>query len=132
MKIVPIIFGPDGEPRDAELLDAVQAWLSAESGTEMKLKPIEKAWAVVECDGESLKVRGVGILRSVIDTMLHVDSEMAGVKLYGRMHNYLEDQGVGGNEVLVHIDPKALPMWTGFLESKGIKPADRWRVRIGE
>lgn len=132
LKVLPIIFRSDDRPQDEELLEAAEAWLSAQLGRELRLKPSERAWVVVEREGERLKVRGLGTLRTTLDSMLHVDSETAGIKLYHRMQQYLEDQGLAGKEVLAYIEPEALGIWKGFLEAKEIKPANRWTVKIGE
>ena len=130
-KTVPLFFDAEGTPTEGckQVHSAAQGWLEGQLGREVNLKSCHRVFVVIDTDGISLTVTGVGIINYVPDVMFHVANERATLRLHQRMNEFLENAGIC--EAMVYIEPRRVKAWKSMIVSKAIKPAFRWLARVG-
>jgi hypothetical protein len=100
-----------------------------EGEKEWNLDLFLKAWIEIE-DGE---VRGVSaILRRIDIAVYRCTTARGNAKMNQRLHNYLADQGLMGQDVFIQFakDDKMCEGWQEELEKAQAKPANRFIVKV--
>lgn len=144
LKMTPIDFLGD-KPRDERLYAAMQEYARNEFGEEINCRYYLRVWVVV-CSRkdapEYFQVVAVSALRNTPDcAMFHVTAptedregmqiaHQARDMMVMRLHGHLEDVGMSGANVLIHVSEKAERYWRGFLGKIRAKRANRWEMTI--
>lgn len=144
LKMTPIDMFED-KPRDEKLYAAMQEYSRKEFGEEINCRHYLRVW-VVTCSSKDapdcFQVVAVSALRNTPDCpMFHVtppteDKEgmqiahQARDMMVMRLHGHLEDLGMRGANVLIHVSEKAERYWRGFLNKIKAKPSNRWEMKI--
>lgn len=84
----------------------------------------DRVWAIMD----GVLCTGIGILRRVFDSTVHVEDEVSRNLLIRRMMTVLDEAGAAS--ALVFVDGKAEEKWAKFLTAMGAGPANRWVVPI--
>lgn len=128
--------GAAWHPRDLELFQKVDKFAKEWIVDPPTLAFYASCWAALV--GE--EVVGLLGLRNVVDVNIrvkpHEDAFHAMRKLIQRADDYLQDQGMYGQEVLVHkssleSEEQACPNWEKFLAEYRAEPGDRYVVKVG-
>jgi hypothetical protein len=98
----------------------------------------ESVLVVAECDdkGEPTKVVAINARVAIWDyPVWRFVDEAAGKVLIDRTRAKLDDEGLKGREVFVHVrdheqQETRCPKWKKFLRFVGAEKASRWRVRV--
>lgn len=138
--ILPLRYNDQGQCLNPRLEALAQEFCEREFGR-IDFAPYKQAlFCVVKGgQGEIAQVIGIMGLTFTLDlSLFHADSrnsskiEAAAVsgRMIRRLHEYLLDRGFEGKELLIHIEPKAEPLWKGFIESHDAQPAERFILRV--
>ena len=128
--------GAAWHPKDLELFQKADRFAKEWINDPPTLAFYASAWCVLVDD----EVVGLLGLKNVVDVNIrvkpHADAYHAMRKLIQRANDYLEDQGLFGQAVMVHksaleSEEQACPNWDKFLDVWNAKPADRYEVVVG-
>lgn len=105
---------------------------------EWDLSRFFKAWIEVTNNKSNPAgvVTGVTALLHRVDIAVYRSTTARGnAKLNQRLHSYLADQGLMGQDVLIHLSEKTDPSqmcanWEAEIKKAGIRPAERYLVRV--
>jgi hypothetical protein len=138
IKIVPLDFMGQGaclQPVNQKLHDLTVAYCREElqNGEQLNLSLLNKVFVAVELDEHEapVKVHGISGVQMRVDIPLfRATHSLATTKLHQRLHSYLADQGILGQEVFIHLSSKELPEqrcegWEAEVEAAQLTPADR-------
>lgn len=141
--MLPLDFTQQGAmllPNDRKLHDLTVQFCEKELAEEANLSKLQKVWVAVEMDnGDYLQVLGVTGYVNKIDVPLFrcagIDSVKASTLLIARIRSFLEDNGLRGHEIFVHVSSKETPeqkcsRWKELLGYVKAKAADRWSVIV--
>ncbi len=135
MRIVPLDFLSDGgffQPKDRELHDKAEAFAKRQIVGEVNFVKFNKVWVAME-NGE---VVGLAAYVTRADVPLfRTVTDRATTLIAHRLNDFFCDQGMRGQEVLLHLSSKETPEqrcanWQKELEAAGAVPADRFSVVV--
>jgi len=133
--ILPIDFlQKDGffQPKDRELHDLAVEFAAREIVGETNLTRFNKVWVSLE-DGACTGIAGYVVRADV--PMFRTTTARATTLMARRLNDFFADQGLRGQEVLLHLSSKEAPEqrcanWQAELEAAGAVPADRYTITV--
>jgi len=129
----------DGKPRDGLLFGKAKEYYKEQFGAEPNFLAYAKVWVVWN---EKQEIVGISGLQAAVDCPLFhcppIQQTKEGLRaaeavrdlMVKRLHEYLEDTGHGGQDVLIFVSETAARIWRRFLNRIGATPANRWRLTI--
>lgn len=124
-------------PKDPELHKLVVAYCERELSKPIVLADYAKV--LVSCwfeDDKIVKIDSIACIVNAVDVpVIRFTSKEAGDSLMERMRAYLEDMGLRGSQIFIHIadrEPKdaRCPMWRKFLKKWKATKASRWSATV--
>lgn len=135
MRILALDFvGEPGclRPKDAELHDKAVDFCQREIVGEVNLVRYNKVWVALE-DNKVVGIAGYVIRADV--PMFRTMTDKATTRMAHRLNDFFADQGMRGEEVLLHLSSKETPeqrcaAWQSSLQLAGAVPADRFSIKV--
>lgn len=126
--------------------DALHAMAVEYAKAQLKEKPdfmkLRKAWLVCKVDADNKPIEAVGMVGFSLRPDVHILRAHDGAtatkvyrKVFDRLNGFFADQGLTGEEVLIHVDITApmdelCPNWAQAIQSYGAKPANRFTIKV--
>lgn len=120
------------QPKDAKLHDLAVEFAAKQITEPVNFTKFNKVWVAVE-GGKCVGIAGY-VLRADVP-MFRTVTQNATILMAHRLNDFFSDQGMRGQEVLLHISSKETPEqrcanWQAELDAAGAVPADRYTVTV--
>lgn len=140
IKIFPLDFLGQGaliQPKDQNLHDMAVNYCSRELTEDVNLSQFAKVFIAAETKDETpVSVHGItGFVWRPDISLFRATCDAATVKLHRRWHSHFADNGLLGNNVLLHLSSKDTPEqrcanWNQELIAAHAVAADRYLVKV--